>query len=166
MDEKPQAMQAQPAPFCATLTPHRSLGPKGFLALMAALSVISFGAGLVFYLVGAWPVMGFLGLDVALVYVAFRINYRSGRLREEVELTRDTFSLRRVHPSGREEHFACNPYWARVSLREWPDGRTDLRVISQGKELTLGRFLNDEERRDFAAALKQALFAARGGARI
>jgi uncharacterized membrane protein len=162
MDANPQPMQERPAPFCATLTPHRSLGPKGFLAFMAALGAISFAAGLAFWLMGAWPVMGFFGLDVALVYVAFRINYRSGRLREEVELTPDAFSLTRVHPSGREERFACNPYWARVSLREWPDGRTDLRVISQGTELAFGRFLNDDERRDFAAALKQALFAARG----
>jgi uncharacterized membrane protein len=164
MDEKLQPAQAPP--FLATLTPHRSLGPMGFLALMVVLSAISFAAGFVFYLAGAWPVLGFFGLDVALVYIAFRLNYRSGRLREEIELTADHFSLRRVHPSGREVHFRCNPYWARVSLREWPDGRTDLRVIAQGRELMFGRFLNDDERRDFAAALRAALLEARGGARI
>ena len=67
-----------PGAFRALLTPHRSLGPTGFLVLMAALAGISFVTGLVFYLAGAWPVMGFFGLDVALVYLAFRLNYRSG----------------------------------------------------------------------------------------
>jgi uncharacterized membrane protein len=158
--------QAVPGAFSAVLTPHRSLGPKGFLILMTALCAISFVTGLVFYLAGAWPVTGFFGLDVALVYLAFRLNYRSGRLYETVELTPSLFKWTRVHPSGRREQFDCNPYWARVNLREWPDGRTDLRIISQGKELAFARFLTDDERRDFADALKGALVDARGGRRI
>lgn len=158
--------QAGPDAFRAVLTPHRSLGPTGFLILMAALSGMSFVTGVAFYLVGAWPVMGFLGLDVALVYFAFRLNYRSGRLYETVEITPAQLTVTRVHPSGRRETFDCNPYWARVNLREWPDGRTDLRIVSQGHELAFARFLTDGERRDFASALQGALQDARGGARI
>jgi uncharacterized membrane protein len=166
MSGKPPQTQARPDAFRAVLTPHRSLGPTGFLVLMAAIGAVSFVAGLVFYLAGAWPVMGFFGLDVALVYVAFRQNYRSGRLYETVELTPDAFVLTRVHPSGRQEQFDCNPYWARVRLREWPDGRTALSVVSQGKELSFARFLTDGERRDLAGALREALLAAKGGVRI
>jgi len=166
MTEKWEQAQAEPGAFRAVLTPYRSLGPTGFLVLMLALSAVSFVTGLVFYLAGAWPVVGFLGLDVALVYVAFRLNYRSGRLYETVDLTPARLAWTRVHPSGRREHFECNPYWARVNLREWPDGRTDLRIISQGKELVFGRFLTDDERRNLAAALKGALADARGVARI
>jgi uncharacterized membrane protein len=166
MNEKREQTQAVPGAFRAVLTPHRSLGPTGFLVLMAALAGISFVTGLVFWLIGAWPVMGFFGLDVALVYFAFKLNYRSGRLYETVELTPALLTWTRVHPSGRREQFDCNPYWARVNLREWPDGRTDLRIVSQGKELAFARFLTDEERRDFAEALRGALLDARGGARI
>jgi uncharacterized membrane protein len=166
MDEKRDRAQAEPGTFRAVLTPQRSLGPRGFLVLMAALSVISFAAGLVFYLAGAWPVMGFFGLDVALVYFAFKLNYRSGRLYETIEVTPALLTWIRVHPSGRREQFDCNPYWARVNLKERPDGRTDLRIASQGRELSFGRFLTDDERRDLASALKDALLAARGGALI
>jgi uncharacterized membrane protein len=166
MNEKRDRAQAEPGTFRAVLTPQRSLGPRGFLVLMAALSVISFAAGLVFYLAGAWPVMGFFGLDVALVYFAFKLNYRSGRLYETIEVTPALLTWIRVHPSGRREQFDCNPYWARVNLKERPDGRTDLRIASQGRELSFGRFLTDDERRDLASALKDALLAARGGARI
>jgi uncharacterized membrane protein len=158
--------QAEPEAFRALLTPHRSLGPAGFLILMAALGVVSFIAGVAFLLMGAWPVLGFFGLDVLLIYVAFRLNYRSGRLYETVELTPARFTLTRVHPSGRQERFDCNPYWARVSLRQWPDGRTALSVVSQGRELAFARFLTDRERRDLAEALKEALLVARGGVRI
>jgi len=166
MNEKWDPAQAEPGGFRAVLTPYRSLAPTGFLVLMVALASVSFVTGLVFYLAGAWPVMGFFGLDVALVYIAFKLNYRSGRLYETLELTPARLTWTRVHPSGRREQFECNPYWARVNLREWPDGRTDLRLASEGRELTFGRFLTDRERRDLAAALRDALVAARGGARI
>ena len=164
--ERAQAEPAEPGAFRVVLTPYRSLGPTGFIVLMAALGAVSFITGIAFLMMGAWPVLGFLGLDVALVYVAFKLNYRSGRLYETLELTPAKLTWIRVHPSGKREQFDCNPYWARVALREWPDGRTDLRLIAQGKELIFGRFLNDDERRELAAALKDALIDARGGARI
>ena len=74
--------------------------------------------------------------------------------------------FRRIHPSGRQEQFDCNPYWARVELSEWPDGRTRLGIRAQGKQLIFGRFLTDAERRDFATALRTALFAARAHTRF
>lgn len=166
MNENPHRAQAEPGAFHAVLTPHRSLGPTGFLALMVALGAISFVTGMIFLIAGAWPVLGFFGLDVLVIYIAFKLNYRSGRLYETLDLTPARFTLTRVHPSGRQEQFDCNPYWARVSLREWPDGRTALSVISRGNELAFARFLTDEERRDLATALKEALLAARGGVRI
>jgi uncharacterized membrane protein len=152
--------------FRAVLTPHRSLGPKGFFVLMLVFGAISFITGMVFYIAGAWPVVGFVGLDVLLVYVAFRLNYRSGRSYETLEITPAHFTLKRVHHSGRREQYDCNPYWARVNLSEWPDGRTVLSVISRGTELRFGSFLSDDERRELASAVREALLAARGGVRI
>jgi uncharacterized membrane protein len=166
MTEKATPAQARPDGYHAILTPHRSLGPHGFLILMSGLAAISFAAGIAFLLMGAWPVFGFFGLDVALVYLAFKLNYRAARLYETIELTPERFLLTRVHPSGRTEQFDCNPYWASVRLRQWPNGRTDLRLVERGRELVFGRFLNDDERRGLAGELKAALQQARGGARI
>jgi uncharacterized membrane protein len=152
--------------FSAVLRPHRSLGPTGFLVLMSIISLICFSAGLVFYFMGAWPVFGFFGLDVLLIYIAFRLNYRSGRMYETVDLSPSELTVTRVHASGREERYVFNPYWTRVYLAHGRDGRTDLRLHLHGKELSFGRFLTDEERQDFAHALTGALIASRGGARI
>ena len=166
MSGNPHGTQAEPEPFRALLTPHRSLRPRGFLALMIAFGAVSFVTGMAFLAMGAWPVFGFFGLDVLLLYVAFRLNYRSGRRYETLELTPSRFVLTRVHPSGRREELHCNPYWARVNLREWPDGRTALSIVSRGTELAFGAFLTDDERRDLASALREALLVARGGARL
>jgi uncharacterized membrane protein len=149
------------------LHPHRSLGPRGFLILMSLIGVVSFVIGVVFAMIGAWPVLGFFGLDAALIYLAFKLNYRSGRLYETIDLTPDALTLTRVHPSGRKENYEFNPYWARVRLTtDRPDGRTSLRLAAQGREVLFGQFLTDDERRDIADALTGALLTSRGGARI
>ncbi|HEY8195270.1 MAG TPA: DUF2244 domain-containing protein [Hyphomicrobium sp.] len=145
------------------LHPHRSLSPRGFLILMTLVSLISFIIGMIFFLMGAWPVFGFFGLDVALIYYAFKRNYRSGRLYETITLSPEVLKLTRVHPSGRREEFTVNPYWARVRVTaDHPDGRTSMRLIAQGKEILFGQFLTDDERRDFADALTGALATTRG----
>lgn len=165
----PQASDHAPAgkePFRALLTPHRSLPPKGFLALMVALAAVSFITGVVFLSIGAWPVFGFFGLDVLIIYVAFRLNYRSGRQHEAIEITADHLHLVRVQPSGKAERFTFNPYWTRVQLDEGHDGRTALSLRHHDRVLPFGSFLNDDERREVAAMLRQALISARGGVRI
>ncbi len=160
MNENDSAKQEDGA-FRAVLHQHRSLNPTGFLILMLAIGGVSFVTGMVFLLMGAWPVFGFFGLDVALIYLAFTLNYRSGRLYETVELTPKMLTVTRVHPSGKRESFDFNPYWVRVRLADGPEGRTDLRLASHGRELSFGRFLTDDERRDFSNALSIAISQAR-----
>lgn len=165
MDENMIDVQ-EPGNFRAVLAPHRSLSAHGFLLLMGSISVVSFAAGIVFYAIGALPVAGFLGLDVALIYFAFKLNYRSGRLRETVELMPDVLTVTRMHPSGRKEHFAFNPYWVRVELIEARDGHTDLTLRLHDRAVSFGRFLTDEERRDLATTLNGALADARRSFRV
>lgn len=149
--------------FDAVLYPHRALGRQGFLFLMAALCVISFIAGVAFYLIGAWPVMGFLGLDVALVYLAFKINYRAGRIYETVQLDDAMLLIRRHLPDGRVLSWNFQPYWARVELLDSAPAAPLLAVRSHGKYLIFGKFLSAEERQQFADALRKALARHRRG---
>ncbi len=102
--------------FRALLMPHRSLGRAGFYALMATLLVGWAVTGVVFLSRGAWPVFGFFGLDVLLVYVAFRMNYRAARAREEVSVSRTALDIRKTAPSGRTEDHRFNPFWARFDV--------------------------------------------------
>jgi uncharacterized membrane protein len=150
-----------PAPpalhFDALLTPHRSLGRAGFACLMAAISALSFAAGLGFWWLGAWPVCGFMGLDVALIYFAFRLSYRSGRLAETVQLSDNELLIRRVRPGGKVETWRFQPYWVRVILADPPQFDSQVRLASHGREVTVGAFLSLPERIAFAAALSAAL---------
>ncbi|MCB1528525.1 MAG: DUF2244 domain-containing protein [Hyphomicrobiaceae bacterium] len=143
------------------LTSYRSLSPRGFLILMSLLGLVSFTAGITFLLMGAWPVFGFFGLDVLLIYIAFKLNYRDGRLHETVDLDSHQLTVTRYHPSGRTETFGFNPYWVRVSVSEAVDGRTSLSLTSHGKLFQFGSFLTDDERKEFGGVLGRALQKAR-----
>lgn len=164
MDENPGTTQegsegpaSAAPPFRAVLTPHRSLSPRGFLILMSFVGVISFIAGVNFLMMGAWPVMGFFGLDALAIYIAFKLNYRAGRLVETVEITAGDLTVSRTRPNGRRAQYALNPYWVRVHLAERPDGANALFLRSHGRAHAIGAFLTDDERRDLAAALDRAL---------
>jgi len=157
----PNVSEANGTCFRAMLRPHRSLSSRGFLLLMLFLGAVSLTVGGYFAAMGAWPVIGFFGLDVLAVYLAFRYNYRSGNEYETVEVTPSQTTLTRVSAGGKTDRWDFNTYWVRVLLAEWPDGRTVLRLASHGRELVFAKFLTDDERRDFAGALKDALSQAR-----
>lgn len=150
-----------PALFDAELKPHRSLSPRGFLLLMAVICAISFTAGLLFFLMGAWPVIGFMGIDVLLIYLAFKINYRSGRLVERLTLTRDRLTVSRIGPGRRSRTWEFQPYWLQVDFDERAvgDERRDCPLIlrSHGRSLSVGSFLTRQERGEVADALRAAL---------
>jgi uncharacterized membrane protein len=160
-DSSAESLAHNSSQFRALLTPHRSLSPTGFVILMSAVCLVSFGTGLLFYLLGAWPVIGFMGLDVALIYVAFRLNYRAGRLYELVDLKEDALTVTRVQPSGKEQSWRFNPYWVRLKLEPRVGRSSELSIVSHGTRLSFASFLSDHEREDFAEALLAALSAAK-----
>lgn len=150
--------------FTAVLTPYRSLGPNGFLILMLCLGAISFVAGLVFWSLGAWPVFGFFGLDMVLIWLAFRLNYAAARQFEEVRVSRHEVLIRKVGPGKRTLEYRFNPFWVRLSLTRIEDeGVTRISLASRGKTVDLGNFLNPEDRTSFASAMTNALVAAKSG---
>ena len=149
---------APPAPFDAVLYPNRSLGRFGFHLLMAAIVLVSGGIGAAFVVAGAWPVTGFLGLDVLLLYLAFRWNFRQGRRAEFIRLDAAELVVRRVDPSGRRREWRFDAYWVQVARDE---ASSQLTLSSHGRRLVVGAFLSPEERREVAKALHAALIAHR-----
>lgn len=148
--------------FAATLTPHRSMSPRGFAVLLAATGGLWFATGLYFWTIGAWPVLGFFGLDFLLLYAAFRLSYRSARAYEEIVLTEDLLLIRRVSARGRATELRFNPYWVRLEVhREEDEGVTRVLVRSREQREPVGSFLDPESRGSFASALGAALAEAR-----
>jgi uncharacterized membrane protein len=154
----------EPTIFSAVLTPHRSLGPTGFLIFMLVLGGMSFVTGMVFLLLGAWPVFGFLGLDVLLVYWAFRINYRTATAYEQVIVTASELTVRKVSQHGRVREWSMNPVWVRLDRDAHEEfGIERLFLVSRGRKLPVASFLGPKEKESFALALSAALGEAKRG---
>src|SRR5438045_4014516 len=121
--------------FERVLLPYRSLPPRGFRVLMLLLGLLSLMVGIGFVSIGAWPICGFFGLDVALLYLAFRLSYRSARQRETLRLAEDQFTVERVGIDGERRSWRFQPFWLRIVLEERPNGSTRLVLASHGNRL-------------------------------
>jgi uncharacterized membrane protein len=146
---------AETVHFSTLLRPHRSLSPVGFKWLIRAVILANLVIGLPIYLLGAWPVAGFAGLDVALLWWLFHRNYLDGRRSETLRLTDRELVVERVGPDGEREEHRLEAYWLRVASGE------RLVLSSRGSRVVVGRFLSPVERRKVAAELQAAVTAMR-----
>jgi uncharacterized membrane protein len=154
----------EPTIFSAVLTPHRSLSRKGFLILMTVLGLISFATGTAFLLAGAWPVFGFCGLDVLLIYFAFRLSYRRAKAYEQVTVTPSELTVRQVSHHGRISEWTLNPLWVKLDRVVHAEfGIERLFLVSHGRRLAIAGFLGPQEKESFALALSAALSEAKRG---
>lgn len=150
--------------FSARLTPHRSLSRGGFLALMGVVIFVSFAAGFMFLMMGAWPVFGFFCLDVLIIYWAFRLNFRRAAAIEDIVVTPYELRIRRVSHRGHTVEWTLNPLWVKLDKKEHEEfGIEKLYLVSRGRRVAVGDFLGPNEKASFAKALGAALDAAKRG---
>jgi uncharacterized membrane protein len=158
------ATDLEPTIFSAVITPHRSLNRTGFWILIGAYGLVSFVAGIAFLLMGAWPVFGFFGLDVLLLYWAFRLNYRHAAAYEEVKVTPAKLTVRKVSHRGIVREWVLNPLWVRLEKVVHEEfGIERLFLVSRGKQLAIANFLGPVEKASFAKALGAAIGEAKRG---
>jgi uncharacterized membrane protein len=152
------ALDEPKADFHAILTPYRSLGRQGFKILMGVLLACWLFVGLVFLQVGAWPIFGFFGLDVLAIFLAFHFNYRSARQHEEVRLSRESLLVRKVSASGKSVDHQFNPFWTKLSVARHPIiGVTAMTLANRKNRVSVGDFLNPDDRETFSKAFALAL---------
>ncbi|HZQ01179.1 MAG TPA: DUF2244 domain-containing protein [Reyranella sp.] len=145
--------------FSTTLRPYRSLSPEGFKWLIRAALAANLVIGLPMYLLGAWPVMGFMGLDIYLLWYMFQRSYFDARRSETLTMTDRELIIERRSPEGEREEHRLDAYWLRVE-----PGERRLAVASRGQRVVVGRFLSPAAREELADQLKQAHARLRGWA--
>ena len=144
--------------FAAILRPNRSASVRAINLVIALLAGVFFLTGTGFMLIGAWPIMGFLGLEIVLLYLALRWNLLAAGRQETVTLTPRALTVERVDPWGNRTAESLDSAWARVTLDE---RRGRLEIRSHGQGIVVGRFLAPEELAEFAQTLRAALAKSR-----
>jgi uncharacterized membrane protein len=150
-------MAAHAPPFEATIYPNPPMGRRGFAVLMACVVAVNFVMALGFLAMGAWPVSGFLGLDVVLLYLAFHVVRRRSQCREHIRLDESGLHVRLVAANGSAREWCFEPYWVQVRMDDPPLRNSWLTLASHGLSLRVGSFLTPAERLDLARALRNAL---------
>lgn len=153
--------------FAARLHPHRSFSRAQVRVLLTLVGAVSFAATLPFVIMGAWPVAGFMGLDVLAIYLAFKASFRAARAYEDVRVTPLELLLAKVSPRGRRAEWRFNPSWVRLERQQHEEfGLQRLDLVSRGRRVEVAGFLGPEEKANFAGQLSRALAEARRGFRF
>lgn len=145
----------------AVLEPPRSLSPRGFNRVMWLFAGLSLVPGIVFYAMGAWPIVGFLGLDVLAVWAVFKLSFRAQTARTYVRVTAEAVDVRKIDGWGRERRASLSSYFARVEFDRAAQGPNALRLAAAARSYPLGEYLTPRERESFARRLSQAISDAR-----
>lgn len=143
--------------FRVDLFPPRSLSRRAARNIVLLVAGITTTIGLIFWSVGAWPVIGFLGVDVILLSLAFYFSFRSARQEERIELRAENLRVTRISVRGDRQQFDFQPYWLRVVLQRGEDDQCSLFLQTHGKSLEIAGFLGADEKTDLAAKLERVL---------
>ena len=143
--------------FEAVIVPHRSLSERGLWVLVGILCALSAGVSLVLLWLGAWPAVGFCGVEIALAVALLRRHARGNRACEMLLLSDEGFRIVRTDVRGRRVERALSPDWLRVGLEERPGRAPALWLQSRGRRMEVAAELGEAEKRELAEALRAAL---------
>ncbi|MFC7292371.1 DUF2244 domain-containing protein [Hirschia litorea] len=146
----------------ATLRPSRSLSNRGFIYLVILLACLSVATSLAFLPYGFFIVMGFLAIDLIILWGVFSANNKNLSQRTFVTITSDLLTVRHIDPKGVETSASLPTAFARASLAgDTNETNQYVKLTSSGQAYAIGRFLTPKERQSFLASISQALQAAR-----
>ena len=144
--------------FHAVLTAQRSLGGRGLAWAAGLLGVLAVISMVMFLVLGAWPVAGFVGAEVGVAVLLLLAHHRAGRAREELTLDEGGLTVARIDWAGHRLEERLPPAWLRVALQPPAGSRAGhIELATHGRTLAVGTFLAPEEQAELAAALERAL---------
>ncbi len=140
------------------IRPNQSLSWHGALRFYAVFSFCCLGIGIAFALHGFWPVLPIAGLEVVVLGTAFYLCFSRSQMREVISVNAEVVSVEKGRRKP-QEHWECPRAWARIILERSPIAwyPSRLAVAFQGRQVVIGRFLNEKERRALAVELEQAI---------
>ncbi|WP_423065674.1 DUF2244 domain-containing protein [Devosia sp. CN2-171] len=138
------------------------MGRRGFRAVIVMVAVLATIPGIIFFSMGAWPIVGFMGLDVGLIAWALLAHQRDGKRYEQVTLWPDQLELKQVDGTGKETLTRFNPFYVKLVIdRDFNERTTGLHLRTGERDIEVGTFLNTDEKSSFAKAFGTALKRAR-----
>ena len=134
--------------------PNNSLSPKGFVLLMIFITIPCIFIGVMFLYMGAWPVLGFMGLEIALIFIFFKILFHKNSFYEHIILDKNKFNISYNHNKKTINTIVLEPTWLQVKINHT---NKSLAITTHGKTIELGKCLALEEKIKLAEAIRKGL---------
>ncbi|KPP85947.1 MAG: Integral membrane protein [Rhodobacteraceae bacterium HLUCCO07] len=144
------------------LWPHRSLPRRGFAAiiLMAFLLATVPLYGVLGTMV-LWGLLPFMLLVVGGLWWALEHTYKTAEMRETLTITPELTRLVHQPVKGEILTWECNTYWTRAhSHASGGPVAHYITLTGNGREVEIGRFLTEKERKSLIGEINEALTAA------
>ncbi|ACT60787.1 DUF2244 domain-containing protein [Hirschia baltica] len=145
----------------AVLQPSRSLSDRGFVTLILILTGLSILTSLAFLPYGFFIIMGFLAIDLLILWLVFRANNKALSQKTFVQVNSEDLTVIHINPQGKKSSATLPTAFTRVGLTPHGHENKFIRLSSSGHSYAIGRFLTPEERLSFVASLQDALQNAR-----
>uniref|UniRef100_B0T7A5 DUF2244 domain-containing protein n=1 Tax=Caulobacter sp. (strain K31) TaxID=366602 RepID=B0T7A5_CAUSK len=152
---------AAPLYMDAVIKPNRSMNRRGLYVLLGVMIAFNLMIAIFMLVLGAPPVLPFLGLDVLAMGLALRANIRASERAERVRVTAEAVTVSREDEKGARLVWTSPTAFTRVGVDQPGEHETRVRLMMSRRRLTLGRALSPPERVDFANALQRAILDAR-----
>ena len=145
----------------AEIRPHRSLSERGFIILIAVVTLANCCSAAVFVYMGATLVPIFLGIDVVAVIVAFMASFRAARQIQRVQVTARDIKVIHEAPNWSKVVWESPTAFTRVAVDREEGRAVGLRLALSDRQVAVAQALSPGERQEFAAALQKAIWDAR-----
>jgi uncharacterized membrane protein len=145
----------------AEIRPNRSLSERGFIILIAIVTVANCASAAVFLALGATFVPIFLGFDVLAVIVAFLVSFHAARRIERVQVTSSEVRVIYETPKASQLVWESPTAFTRVYVERDEERTVALKLALSGREAEIAAALSPGERADFAKALERAIWRAK-----
>ena len=145
----------------AVITPHRSLSERGFIVLIAVVTIANCCSAAVFVWMGATLVPIFLAIDVFAVLIAFVASFRAAKRVERVQVTARDVRVTHETPTSSRVVWESPTAFTRVAVEKDEERTVGVNLMLSGREVAVARALSPRERGEFAQALQRAIWEAR-----
>tara|TARA_B100001059_G_scaffold235898_1_gene283598 strand:+ start:203 stop:676 length:474 start_codon:yes stop_codon:yes gene_type:complete len=136
---------------------NQSLTTRGLYILMFFITIPASYIGISFYVLGAWPVLGFMGFEILLIYIAFKILFYKNKFYEHIILDNEKLNILFKKKNKIIKKIELEPTWVQVKIEKIYENEDTLIVSSHGKKIILANYLIPEERLKLAGKIKSGL---------
>ena len=131
--------------YLITLSPNSSLTGIYRIIFLASISFVCVGIATVFYFFGAYLILPFAGIEIAILLIAFYLSFKWSSRKELIYISQEVVKIEKgIHKA----EYLWEEFRTFTSFQIAKDANKSLRLSfrSKGDDVIVGDFLNEDDK--------------------